>query len=189
MKRKGYTLIEILVAVGIIVVVAGILFPIFSSVRESGRLTECISNLHQFGAAIEMYRQDWGGLDPAPGRRIGSLYDLGLPPTTATYAFFRMYHLDKPEVYYCPSARPAGNRPKLPYTRFFLAQDDPLPGNLEAFYRRGSEVPLAACLYHNPNPNLEDNPTWGTVRVVAVRFNQRVDVHNIRAWGVSSWDW
>ncbi|MBM3494737.1 MAG: prepilin-type N-terminal cleavage/methylation domain-containing protein, partial [Armatimonadetes bacterium] len=37
MRPRGYTLIEILVVVGIIAIIVAILFPVFATVRENGR--------------------------------------------------------------------------------------------------------------------------------------------------------
>jgi prepilin-type N-terminal cleavage/methylation domain-containing protein/prepilin-type processing-associated H-X9-DG protein len=58
MKYKGFTLIELLVVIAIIALLAGILFPVFSSVRENGRKASCLSNERQLSTAILMYVQD-----------------------------------------------------------------------------------------------------------------------------------
>ncbi len=58
MKTKGYTLIEILLVIGIISVLAAIIFPVFQSIRESGRRTVCLSNLWSIGLACSLYSED-----------------------------------------------------------------------------------------------------------------------------------
>jgi prepilin-type N-terminal cleavage/methylation domain-containing protein/prepilin-type processing-associated H-X9-DG protein len=58
-KNSGFTLIELLVVIAVIVLVAGIIFPVFSKVRENGRATSCLSNLKQIGTASLMYAQDF----------------------------------------------------------------------------------------------------------------------------------
>jgi prepilin-type processing-associated H-X9-DG protein/prepilin-type N-terminal cleavage/methylation domain-containing protein len=69
-KRSfGFTLVEILVVLGIIGVLTAILFPVFSRVRESGRRIACISNLSQLGKAFLMYAEDYDGRLPNPGGR------------------------------------------------------------------------------------------------------------------------
>lgn len=55
---RGFTLIELLVVIAIIAILASILFPVFSKVREKGRITECVSNLKQFTLAILEYSED-----------------------------------------------------------------------------------------------------------------------------------
>lgn len=70
MKRRAFTLIEILVVVAIIALLAAILFPAFSRARESGRAIACTSNLKQIGMALNMYSEDYNGLHPIAGAAI-----------------------------------------------------------------------------------------------------------------------
>ena len=57
-RRFGFTLIEILVVMGVIAVLAGILLPVLARIREKGNQTACASNLHQLGLAIFAYTED-----------------------------------------------------------------------------------------------------------------------------------
>jgi len=54
----GFTLIELLVVIAIVAILAAILFPVFSHVRENARRTVCTSNLKQLGLAWQMYADD-----------------------------------------------------------------------------------------------------------------------------------
>ncbi len=65
--RRGFTLVEILVVIGIIALLAGIAFPVFSRARESGRTAVCSSNLKQLGLGFRQYVQDSGGRFPGTG--------------------------------------------------------------------------------------------------------------------------
>lgn len=56
--KKGFTLVELLVVVGIIVVLLAILLPVISSAREKARQTSCISNLHNIATAAKIFYQD-----------------------------------------------------------------------------------------------------------------------------------
>ena len=56
--RSAFTLIELLVVIGIIAVIAAILFPVFAGIRERGRRTQCLSNERQLGMAILQYAGD-----------------------------------------------------------------------------------------------------------------------------------
>jgi len=64
MVRKGFTLIELLVVIAIVAILAAILFPVFSAVREKARATSCLSNSRQLGMAVAMYVQDWNEFFP-----------------------------------------------------------------------------------------------------------------------------
>ncbi|MFA0731595.1 MAG: hypothetical protein LKKZDAJK_002642 [Candidatus Fervidibacter sp.] len=55
----GFTLIELLVVIGIIAILAAILFPVFSQAREKARQATCLSNLKQLASAVQMYSQDY----------------------------------------------------------------------------------------------------------------------------------
>ena len=58
-KAKGFTLIELLVVIGIIAIIAAILFPVFAKVREKARQITCASNMRQLGLAFAQYTDDY----------------------------------------------------------------------------------------------------------------------------------
>jgi prepilin-type processing-associated H-X9-DG protein/prepilin-type N-terminal cleavage/methylation domain-containing protein len=79
--RRAFTLVEILVVLGIIAVLMGILFPVLSRVRQQANTVRCANTLRQFGTAWQMYASAHGGLS-VPGRLPryngpASTYDLG----------------------------------------------------------------------------------------------------------------
>jgi prepilin-type processing-associated H-X9-DG protein/prepilin-type N-terminal cleavage/methylation domain-containing protein len=64
MKKWGFTLVEILICIGIIAVIAAILFPVLSQAREKSRAATCVSNMHQVWTSIQLYVSDHDGSYP-----------------------------------------------------------------------------------------------------------------------------
>lgn len=62
--RAGFTLIELLVVMAIIALLASLLLPAVQSVRESGRRSQCISNMHNLITAAHNYDSGMGVLPP-----------------------------------------------------------------------------------------------------------------------------
>jgi prepilin-type N-terminal cleavage/methylation domain-containing protein len=75
---KAFTLIELLIVIGIIALLLGILLPAAEHVRHQAYIDKCASNLHQIGIAITMYEQDNHGNFPR------TLYDPNAPLTAGT---------------------------------------------------------------------------------------------------------
>lgn len=86
---RGFTLVELLVVIGVIAVLIAILLPTLAKARESGWRVKCAANLKQWHAAVMLYVGDHGYLP-------GPMYPVTLSPQKLqesspndTYAIYR----------------------------------------------------------------------------------------------------
>jgi len=98
-SRQGFTLVELLVVISIIVVLMAILFPAFQSAREKARQTRCITNLHAIDIALKSYLQDYRRFPLPPFYNQASLKYEGGP--AALYPDYIQSH----ETMVCPADR------------------------------------------------------------------------------------
>jgi prepilin-type N-terminal cleavage/methylation domain-containing protein len=65
-SRLAFTLIELIIALGVIAVLLALLFPAVVKVRATQRSTACTANLRQIGTAFHLYAQDNSFRLPVP---------------------------------------------------------------------------------------------------------------------------
>ena len=63
-RRRAFTLVELLVVVGIITVLISILMPAMSNARRQAERVKCAASLAQIGQAVSMYAGEWKGAIP-----------------------------------------------------------------------------------------------------------------------------
>lgn len=126
--RPGFTLIEMLVVVAIISVLAAILLPTLSNVRQRAKFTSCLNNHRQIGLGLQQYiNTDKKGLMPP---WITLLLSTPSPKTP---------FIDNPGVFICPNdpsegregGRPNDLRDKssgVPISQFPNADRDNIDG-------------------------------------------------------------
>lgn len=66
-RRKAFTLVELLVVIGIIAVLVAILLPVLSRAKEAAARAKCASNMRQLGIVFRQYHEDFKGFLPCAG--------------------------------------------------------------------------------------------------------------------------
>jgi prepilin-type N-terminal cleavage/methylation domain-containing protein/prepilin-type processing-associated H-X9-DG protein len=98
--RAAFTLVELLVVIGILGLLAALIFPTLRRAKGAGRAASCINHLRQLGAAAMTYSVDNNGRLPF---FLAWLHAPSSSSDLRTGALFP-YLKTKP-VYFCPSDR------------------------------------------------------------------------------------
>ncbi|RYG32168.1 prepilin-type N-terminal cleavage/methylation domain-containing protein [bacterium] len=185
LRRRAFTLIEVIVVIALLAALAAMLFPVFARAKLPANGTVCATNLHSIGIAVDLYSSDADGhyplaLDPEdrfgrapfPGR-TGTLLSDAVPAYTKNR-----------EIWRCPLD---SGVPDLPAADRLETVEMSLPGTTPSIFARygmsygynahladwnlaqpvtlwdpdarvergPSEIPISQDLYHVPHGSVE----------------------------------
>ncbi len=96
-KPWGFTLVELLVVIAVIVILAAIILPVVNGATQRARMAQCSGNLHGLAVAMKLYRNEykrypnaaldryWDNLNPPSGSyQPGLVDDTGQAAYTGT---------------------------------------------------------------------------------------------------------
>jgi prepilin-type N-terminal cleavage/methylation domain-containing protein len=97
--HRGFTLVELLVVIGVIAALVGILLPALAGARRQARSVACKAQLHSIGQAFRMYlNENKERYPPAPA--LPSVNPNGLP---TLMDYLARYVGKDSKVFHCPA--------------------------------------------------------------------------------------
>src|SRR4051794_35889325 len=171
-RTAGFTLIEILVVIGICGLLSALLLPSFMSARKSAQMTTCSSNLRQIGLGLQMYATDWerpplNFWDLKKGRRNDPLHSYS--------------GID--DIYHCPASPEPELARDYAYRIFSLLHPDNVGRLMEP---EGNSVVLY-CHNHITNPGPKRGGTY-----IALRWDgsvRRYPAQQVQIWQYDGMNW
>jgi prepilin-type N-terminal cleavage/methylation domain-containing protein len=118
-NRRGFSLVELLTVIGIIAILAAMLFPVIGRAKAAVKKTQCTTNLAQLCHAVKMYKMDYHKAPPCllpyagPAVEAVDLKQYNIP---------MLERVKEPAAFHCPMAL------RYKYNFNPLILDRPRPG-------------------------------------------------------------
>jgi len=188
-RRGAFTLVELLVVIGIIALLISILLPTLSKSREQATRVKCASNIRQWGAALQSYSSDNKGLLPyngpaIPGVAVGGK-DLAWN-SSIVQDFFEKYLVKNKavnerqtdNVLYCPSQD---------WHR--QAQNDPNgTGGLIGYFYLPHRIPSGTQMNYAPT-GFTDGKGWVEKKKFSGQYRNAPIASDMLQWNDSTSSW
>jgi type II secretory pathway pseudopilin PulG len=152
---RGFTIVDLIVSLAVMMVLISLLLPSLSSVRETANQVVCRSNVRQIGLGMQMYADDNGERIPY-SFNAAQQSDHSWATNTLRIAshgwdglgyMFTLDYLPAPKLYYGPS-----HRGQHPYAEYTDAWDTEMPTEIIGNYQYRGEGISTINPVNSPSP-------------------------------------
>jgi prepilin-type N-terminal cleavage/methylation domain-containing protein len=135
--RRAFTLIELLVVIAIIAILAALLLPVLALAKDKAKQVSCVSNLRQWGLALQMYAIDANDGIPRDG-----MPQLNTAPPPFNHSTYSAGDSKQPMAWFNQLPPLVAEKPLAAYTTNVPAANNaeqnsrivPFPGELGKMY-------------------------------------------------------
>jgi prepilin-type N-terminal cleavage/methylation domain-containing protein len=176
-RFRAFTLVELLVVIGIIAVLISILLPAMGKAREAANRTNCLSNLHSISQMLNMYSVTYkgkvplgfsGGFTANTGAEQNNYYlsrksSAAVPPDIVRYVGLgllfpaRLIKEGEGKVFFCPSFTDTFHQFDVPTNPW-----PPSEGTCRSAYSCRSSQFCKAPVDPDPTRRPQDQVMWTT---------------------------
>ena len=111
MRKKGFSLIELMIVLVIIGILISLIFPAAKKARDGALQRQCANNLNQIGTAFILYAKDHNGKFPDPVNGINDSNAYLYAATLVTEGYLP----DDDKIFDCPGSPHIGTKDEPDY--------------------------------------------------------------------------